>query len=80
MNEELNSVFKYCKINRLSINFNKTTSMIISSARLRLYIHIPNIAHKTQIKYLDIYIAKTLHWGFSTITIYLPKNIAIIQK
>ena len=37
--------------------------MIISSARLRSYIPIPNIAHKTQIKYLGIYIDQTLHWG-----------------
>ena len=34
MNEELNLVFKYCNINKLSINFTKTTYMIISSARL----------------------------------------------
>ena len=62
MNEELNLVFKYCNVNKLSINFTKTTYMIISSARLRSYIHIPNIAHKTQIKYLGIYIDQTLHW------------------
>ena len=55
MNEELNSIFKYCNINKLSINFAKTTYMVISSTRLRSYIHIPNIAHKTQIKYLGIY-------------------------
>ena len=56
MNEELNLVFKYCNINKLSINFTKTTYVIISSARLRSYIHIPDIVHKTQIKYLGIYI------------------------
>jgi len=33
MNEELNLVFKYCNINKLSINFTKTTYMIMSSAR-----------------------------------------------
>ena len=37
--------------------------MIISSARLRSYIHIPDIARKTQIKYLGIYSDQTLHWG-----------------
>ena len=37
--------------------------MVISSARLRSYIHIPNIAYKTQIKYLGIYIDQNLHWG-----------------
>jgi len=44
MNEELNLLFT------------KTTYMIISSTKLRSYIHIPNVAHKTQIKYLGIYI------------------------
>ena len=50
MNEELNSVFKYCN-NKLSIDFAKTTYMVITSTRLTLYIHIPNImiAYKTQI-------------------------------
>ena len=67
MNEELNSVFKYCNINKLSINFAKTTYVVISSTRLRSYIHIPNVAHKTQIKYLD----QNLHWGcrLNTLTI-----------
>ena len=82
INEELNSVFKYCNINKLSINFAKTTYMVISSTRLRLYIHIPNIAHKTQIKYLGIYIDQNLQWGPQTqhINNKLAKNIAIINK
>ena len=82
MNEELNSVFKYCNINKLSINFTKTTYMVISSARLRSYIHIPNIAYKTQIKYLGIYIDQNLHWGpqIQHINNKLAINIAIIQK
>ena len=57
--------------------------MIISSARLRSYIHIPNIAHKTQIKYLGIYIDQTLHWGpqIQHINNKLAKTkIAIIHK
>ena len=82
MNEELNSVFKYCNINKLSINFAKTTYMVISSTRLRSYIHIPNIAHKTEIKYLGIYIDQNLQWGPQTqhINNKLAKNIAIINK
>ena len=82
MNEELNSVFKYCNINKLSINFAKTTYMVISSTRLRSYIQIPNIANKTQIKYLGIYIDQNLHWGAQTqhINNKLAKNIAIIDK
>ena len=82
MNEELNSVYKYCNINKLSINFAKTTYMVISSTRLRSYIHIPNIAHKTQIKYLGFYIDQNLQWGPQTqhINNKLAKNIAIINK
>ena len=82
MNEELNSVFKYCNINKLSINCTKTTYMVISSARLRSYIHIPNITHKTQIKYLGIYIDQNLLWGLQIqhINNKLAKNLAIIHK
>ena len=82
MNEVLNSVYKYCNINKLSINFAKTTYMVISSTRLRSYIHIPNIAHKTQIKYLGIYIDQNLQWGPQTqhINNKLAKNIAVISK
>ena len=82
MNEELNSVFKYCNINKLSKNVAKTTYMVISSTRLRSYIHIPNIAHKTEIKYLGIYIDQNLQWGPQTqhINNKLAKNIAIINK
>ena len=84
MNEELNSVYKYCNINKLSINFAKTTYMVISSTRLRSYIHIPNIAHKTQMKYLPvgIYIDQNLQWRSQTqhTNNKLAKNIAIINK
>ena len=82
MNEELNSVFKYCNINKIPINFAKTTYMVISSTRLRSYIHIPNIAYKTQIMYLGIHIDQNLQWGPQTqhINNKLAKNIAIINK
>ena len=80
MNGELNSVLKYSNINKLSVNFTKTTYVVISSARLRSYIHIPNIAHKTQIKYLGIYIDQNLHWEpqIQHINNKLANNIAII--
>ena len=80
--KELNSVLKYCNINKLSINFTKTTYMVISSARLRSHIHIPNIAHKTQNKYLGIYIDQNLHWGpqIQHINKKLAKSVAIIHK
>ena len=56
--------------------------MVIASTRLRSYIHIPNIAHKTQIKYLGIYIDQNLHWGPQTqhINNKSGTNIAIIHK
>ena len=55
---------------------------LVLSARLRSYIHVPNIAHKTQIKYLDIYIDQNLLWGpqIQHINHILAKNIAIIHK
>ena len=56
--------------------------MIISSARLRWYIHILDIAHKTQITYLGICIDQTLPWDsqIQHINSKLAKNIAIIRK
>ena len=81
INEELKLVFKYCIINKLSINLIKTNYIIISSTRLRPYIHIPNIAHKSQIKYLGIYMDQNLQWGPQIQHINkLAKNIAIINK
>ena len=56
--------------------------MVISSTRLRSYVHIPNITHKTQIKYLGIYIDQNLQWGPQTqhINNKLAKNIAVTNK
>ena len=56
--------------------------MIISSTRLRPYIHIPNIAHKSQITYLGIYMDQTFTMGTADpdINNKLLKNIAIIHK
>ena len=56
--------------------------MVISSTRLRSYIHIPNIAHKTHIKYLGIYIDQNLQLGPQNqhINNKLAKDIAIINK
>ena len=68
MKKELNSVFKYCNINKLYINYSKTTYMVISSARLRSYIHIPNIAH------VDLDTSKQLYYSF----IYPYLSYAII--
>jgi len=50
--------------------------MLISSTRLRLHIHIPSIAHKSQIKYLGIYMEQNLQQMNNK----LAKNVAIIHK
>ena len=53
--------------------------MITSSVSLRSYIHIPNIAHKTQIKYLGIYTDQNLHWGPQT-TLNLQKILQLFKN
>ena len=82
MNEELKLVFKYCIINRLSINLSKTNYMVISSPKLRGSIHINHIELKSQIKYLGVYIDRNLHWGpqIQHINNKLVKNTGIIKK
>ena len=82
INEELKLVFKYCNINKLSINFSKTNYMIISSPRINGSIHIQNIERKKQIKYLGVYIDQNLNWEpeIQHINNKLGKNIGIINK
>ena len=81
-NEELKLVFKYCDINKLSINLAKTNYMVISSPKLNGSICIHNIERKSQIKYLGVYIDQNLHWGpqIQHINNKLGKNIGIINK
>ena len=55
----------------------------MTSRETQEYVHIPNIAHKTQIKYLGIYIDQNqLHWGpqIQHISNKLAKKVAIIHK
>ena len=82
MNEELKLVFKYCDINKLSINLAKTNYMVISSPKLNGSIHIHNIERKSQIKYLGVYIDQNLHWGpqIQLINNKLGENIGITNK
>ena len=82
MNEELKLVFKYCNINKLSINLAKTNYMVISSPRFNWSIHIHNIERKSQIKYLGVYIDQNLRWGpqVQHINNKLGKNVGIINK
>ena len=82
MNEELKLVFKYCNINKLSINLAKTNYMVISSPRFNGSIHIHNIERKSKIKYLGVYIDQNLRWGpqVQHINNKLGKNVGIINK
>ena len=63
MNEELKLVFKYCITNKQSFNPAKANYMVISSSWLHGSIHIHNIEHKSQIKYLGVYMGQNLHRG-----------------
>ena len=83
MNEELQLVFEYCIINKLSINLAKTNYMLISSSRSSGSINlVHNIECKSQIKYLGVYIDQNLHWGpqIQHINNKLEKNVGIINK
>ena len=83
MNEELKLIFKYCIINKLSINLAKTNYMLISSSRSNGSVNlIHNIECKSQIKYLGVYLDQNLHWGPQTqhINSKLAKNVGIINK
>ena len=83
MNEELELVFKYCIINKLSINLAKTNYMLISSSRSNGCMNlIRNIECKRQIKYLGVYLDQNLHQGpqIQRIDNKLMKNVGIINK
>ena len=41
INEELVNVIRYCTVNKLSINFKKTSYMIIASPRKKVSINVP---------------------------------------
>lgn len=50
MNEELELVFKYCIINKLSINLAKTNYMLISSSRSNGCINLINLILNVKVK------------------------------
>ena len=54
--------------------------MVISSSRKGGHIHIHKIEHKSQIKYLGVFIDQNLHWGPQIIIIIIIIiNIFIAQ-
>ena len=83
MNEELENVLRYCKTNKLTVNFKKTHYMIIKSARKQIpMIKIPQIDQKDYIKYLGVYIDQHLTWEYQIKFVHskVSKNIGIINK
>jgi hypothetical protein len=83
MNDELERIFHYCAVNKLSINLKKTNFMVITSQKKKiLNIRIRNFEQKDYIKCLGIYIDKHLTWDYQIkyVNSKLAKNIGIINK
>ena len=82
MNEELKLVYRYCAVNKLSINMKKTNYMIISNKKLKPTVHIKDIEYKSIIKYLGIYLDDKLNWNMQIkhVNNKIAKNIGIIYK
>ena len=83
MNEELNHIFQYCMINKLSINYNKTNYMLLKpSNKETRHIIINNIEVKAYIKYLGIYIDNNFKWTqqINHVASKIAKNTGILNK
>ena len=83
INDELHKVYQYCSASKLSINFNKTNCMSITSThRKNAGLNIPNISRESCIKYLGIYIDQPL-WlqsQISHVNSKIAKNTGILFK
>ena len=83
MNEELNHIFQYCMINKLSINYNKTNYMLLKPSNKKTrHIIINNIEEKAYIKYLGIYIDNNFKWTqqINHVASKIAKNTGILNK
>jgi len=66
MNTELINISNWMKLNKLSINYNKTEFIVINNKKakpnyvLKIYDNI--ISKNTSIRYLGIIVDDTLHW------------------
>ena len=82
MNEELKHVLRYCKINKLSVNFKKTNFMLLAPRNYKPLVKINNIEYKPYIKYLGVYIDDKLNWEYQIkhINDKLSKNTGIISR
>ena len=83
INDELYKVHQYCSANKLSISFNKTNYMLITSThRKNAGLNIPNITRKSCIKYLGVYIDEHLQWQsqISHVNSKMAGNLGILFK
>ena len=83
VNTELDLVFNYCKVNKLTINFKKTHFIIFKSARKKIdKLNISHIDQKEHVKYLGVYIDQHLNWEQHIKVVHskVSKNIGIIRK
>ena len=80
--EHSGKVLKFCAANMLSINYEKTNYMIITSPKKKTNIRIKvcNIEQKSQIKYLGFCIDEYLKWDaqLQHINNKITKNIGIL--
>ena len=83
MNCELQKLFDYCALNKLSVNMNKTNFMVVTSIKKKHFsINIHNIERKNCIKYLGIYLDEHLNWKnqIAHVNSKIAKNIGIFYK
>ena len=63
MNEEVQALLKYCAINKLSVNFKKTSFIIFRSPkRKHIKIHLKTITQESYVKYLGVYLDEYFNW------------------
>jgi hypothetical protein len=82
MNDELH-IIQYCNINKISINYNKTNYMVITSTKKKIRpITISNIEEKLCIKYSGAYIDNKLNWKYQIkhVQSKIAKNLGILKK
>ena len=88
LNEELNSLYDWLCMNRLTINVNKTHYMVFHRARIKdnptcnVLIHNEPIDHVKHTKFLGVMIDSKLNWSehIKHISTKVSKGIGIINK
>ena len=87
VNSELQKVDEWMRYNKLSINYSKTTYMLINSnlsqsRNFKVKIIDSEIKHTTCTKYLGVYIDQYLSWTdhIHNLEIKLPRSVAIFYR